>query len=639
MTLPTAFPRTRRVPRWLFVLAGVALAAVLIGLLALLVSRLRPQPEVWLHISPAAAAVEDAAAIVVSSGGWRSEEQVALCLNAPGDAACDAGSAILVESADANGNLSVSLPASPYLAEGRTALLVRGLQTDRQASRSFRVLRARESSLVLAGVPTPTAAVDLAPIAGAQVEQPPPVLAGGAWSAEYFANPNLTGTPAIVREESDLAFDWGAGAPDAVLLPDGFSARWVRRLAFPGMTHRFTVQADGGARVYIDDVLLIDLWQDDGVLATASATIDLTDGEHTVRVEYFDQTGNAAIALRWNAVDLFPDWRGEYFTNPDLAGEPALVRNDPDPNLDWGENSPAPGVIPADGFSVRWTRTVDFEPGVYRFVLTADDGGRLLVEGQAVIDAWQGPAGLTNTVDRSLSGGRYQIVVQQRDLAGPASIAAGWSPLVTPTPPEIAGVEPTAAPDIVPAPEPTVTPGGPAPAAPTDTPDAQPSVTPNPGATTPAATETTAPTSSSTASPVATGVTPNGTATAGTPTPTATPQTTGTPQFPPASVERFIEINPSVGQPGQEITITSGNWTPGTVLRVSLGEFNTPYTQATPLPGVSFTTPTDSSQSWSFRFVFPNQPPWSTQTRPVQVWVHNAGWTEWGRDQFDFDLP
>ncbi len=130
-------------------------------------------------------------------------------------------------------------------------------------------------------------------------------------------------------------------------------------------------------------------------------------------------------------------------------------------------------------------------------------------------------------------------------------------------------------------------------------------------------------------------------ATPGTPTPTATvaPQTTGTPQFPPASVERFIEINPSVGQPGQEITITSGNWTPGTVVRVSLGEFNTPYTAAVPLSGVSFTTPTDSSQSWSFRFVFPNQPPWSTQTRPVQIWVHNAAWTEWGRDQFDFDLP
>jgi hypothetical protein len=632
-------------------LAVVAAAIVIVVLLALLLRRLEPQPAVWLHMTPAAATVEDAAAIVLSSGGWGREEEVAICLNAPDDAACDAAVAILVESADDAGNLSVSLPAGPYLAEGRTAVLARGLETDRQAGRTFRVLRAPESSVVSAGVAAPTAAsaaVDLTPIAGGQISGDPASSASGAWTAEYFANPNLTGAPALVREESDLVFEWGAGAPDPTLLSDGFSARWVRRLDFPGMTHRFVVQADGGARVFVDDVLLIDLWQDDGVLATASASIDLTPGEHSVRVEYFDQTGNAAIALRWEAVDLFADWRGEYFTNPDLAGDPALVRNDPDPNLDWGEDSPAPGVIPADGFSVRWTRTLEFAPGLYRFVLTADDGGRLLVEGQAVIDAWQDTAGQTNSVDRTLSGGQYQIVVQHRDVAGPARIAAGWSPLTTPTPGQVAGLSPTAQPTVAQTPFPVVTSGDLPTATPTVTPAGLPSATLNPGATAPAATETTVATSSSTASPVATSATPNGTATTGTPvatpgtpTPTATvaPQTTGTPQFPPASVERFIEINPSVGQPGQEITITSGNWTPGTVVRVSLGEFNTPYTAAVPLSGVSFTTPTDSSQSWSFRFVFPNQPPWSTQTRPVQIWVHNAAWTEWGRDQFDFDLP
>jgi hypothetical protein len=632
------------------VLAVVATAAALIVLAALLLRRLGPQPAVWLHMTPAAATVEDAAAVVLSSGGWGSEEEVAICLNAPDDGACDAAVAILVERADDAGNLSVSLPAGPYLAEGRTAVVVRGLETDRQAGRTFRVLRAPETSVVSAGAATAPAAsptVDLTPIAGAQTPGDPASLVGGAWTAEYFANPDLTGAPAIVREEGELAFDWGAGAPDPALLPDGFSARWVRRLAFPGMTHRFVVQADGGARVFVDDVLLIDLWQDDGVLATASASIDLTPGEHTVRVEYFDQAGNAAIALRWEAIDLFPDWRGEYFTNPDLAGEPALVRNDPDPNLDWGENSPAPGVIPSDGFSVRWTRTLDFAPGLYRFILTADDGGRLLVEGQPVIEAWQDAAGETSTADRSLSGGQYQIVVQHRDLSGPARIAADWSLLAASTPVQIAGVTPTAPSGVTPTPAPVVTPS----ATPTVTPGALPSSTPNPETTTPTATETPVPTSSSTASPGAATGTPNGTVTAGatgtptttpdtpTPTATATPQTTGTPQFPPGSVERFIEINPTIGEPGQEILISSGNWAPGTVIRVSLGEFNTPYTMATPLPGVSFTTPTDSSQPWSFRFVFPNQPPWSTQTRPVQVWVHNAGWTEWGRDLFEFNLP
>ncbi len=645
MTLPNPTSRTRRFPRWLLILAGILAASLLIVLLALLLRRLGPQPELWLRIAPAAATVDDAATVALSSRGWQRNEQVAICLVAPDDAVCDEASAVLVEAADGDGNLNALLQAGPYLADGRTTFLMRSLESGQETSRTFRILRAAGAPLLAANTPVgdPAAgAPELTPIAGGQVDGAAPGPAGGAWTAEYFANPELAGPPALTRQEGDLAFDWGAGSPDPALPADGFSARWVRRADFPGMTHRFLIQADGGARLFVDDVLLIDLWQDDGVAATASASIDLTPGEHTLRVEYFDQAGNASVSLRWQAVDLYPDWRGEYFTNPDLAGQPALVRNDPEPNQDWGEGSPAPGVIPADGFSVRWTRSLDFAPGLYRFVLTADDGGRLWVEGQPVIDAWQDAAGQTTTVDRSLSGGQYQVVVEHRDVAGPARIAAGWSPLSTPPPGQIAAVSPTATPG------PAVTPGVPPTVTPAATPTGLPSATPNPAATTPPATETTAPTSSSTASPVAATVTPNGTATTstpettpGTPTPTATvtPQTTGTPQFPPGSVNRFIEINPSVGQPGDEITITSGNWSPGTVVRVSLGEFNTSYSQAVPLPGVSFTTPTDSSQSWSFRFVFPNQPPWSTQTRPVQIWVHNAAWTEWGRDQFDFDLP
>lgn len=639
MTLPTPTSSPPRLRRWLLILAGGAAAVVLILLLFLLAQRLKPQPELWLHIAPAAATVEDAATVDISSGGWQKNESVAICLNAPGDAACDQASAVQVADADAGGGLNLLLPAGSHLAEGRTTVIALGLDSGRQASRAFRVLRAANGALPVSNTPDSgdSSLVDLTPIAGEQASDESPTPMSGVWAAEYFANPELAGPPALTREESELVFDWGAGAPDPALPADGFSARWTRRLAFPGMTHQFQLQANGGARLFVDDQLLIDLWQEDGVSSTASASIDLTPGEHTLRVEYFDQSGDASIALRWQAVDLYPDWRGEYFTNPDLAGEPALVRNDPDPNMNWGEESPAPGIIPADGFSVRWSRTLDFAPGLYRFVLTADDGGRLSIEGRPVIDAWQSAAGDTITADQALSGGQYQVVVEHRDVEGPASIAIGWSPLTTPTPAPLAagGLSPT--PDATP--QPTATPAPPGVATATAT----PSATPSPENTTPAATETPAPTSSLAASPTADNGTPTSTPTANT-TPgavTSTPTTaaSASPLMTPAAGYHFIEINPSVGQPGQEITITSGNWSPGTVVRVSLGEFNTGYTQATPLPGVSFTTPLDSSQPWSFKFVFPNQPPWSTQTRPVQIWVHNAAWTEWGRDLFDFDLP
>lgn len=654
MTLPNSTSHTRRLPRWLLILAGIGAASLLIVLLGLLLRRLGPQPELWLRIAPAAATVDDAATVALSSGGWQPNEQVAICLVAPDDALCDQASAVLVEAADDAGNLNALLPAGPYLADGRTTFLLRSLEAGREASRAFRILRAASVSSLAARPPAgdPAAgAPGLPPIAGGPADGDLSQPADGVWAVEYFANSELAGPPALTRTEGDLAFDWGAGSPDPALPSDGFSARWVRSVAFPGMTHRFVVQADGGARVFVDDALLIDLWQDDGILATASASIDLTPGQHTVRVEYFDQSGNASVSLRWEEVNLYPDWRGEYFTNPDLAGQPALVRNDPEPSQDWGESSPAPGVIPADGFSVRWIRTVEFAPGLYRFELTADDGGRLLVEGQPVIDAWQDGAGQTNSVDRALAGGQYQVVVEHRDLSGPARIAVGWSQATTPAPGQIAGVAPTLASSTVATPGPVATPtsagtpGSPPSPTPTATPTGLPSATPNPAATTPAATETAAPTSSSTASPVATSGTPNGTATTGTPnatpgtpTPTATvtPQTTGTPQFPPAgSVRRLIGIAPQEGPPGQLIEIRSGDWTPGTELRVSLGQFRTSYMEAQRLGNVSFTTPVDRSQPWSFRFTLPNEPPWSTVTLPVYVWVHNASWSEWDMVEFD----
>ncbi len=536
MTFPTPETTThsRRVPRWLLVVALILAAGVLALLLAALLRSIRPESEVWLRIAPAASTLDAVTTINLGSGGWRSGEQVAICLVKPDDQACNAESAVQVEVADSAGNLESSVLAAALLAEGRTTFLARGLESGRLADRSFRVLRAPNASLASAGaVPllTPGATLDLTPIPG--------------------------------------------GQPSDVLPPAG-----------------------------------------DGLESGNVATID-------------------------PALAQFPDWRGEYFTNPDLAGEPALVRNDPDPNLNWGEGSPAPGVILPDGFSVRWSRSLNFAPGVYRFVLTAQDGGRLLVEGQPIIDAWQGAEGQMVTADQALSGGQYQIVVHFRNTAGPASISIGWSPLSTATPVQVAGVDLTPTPAIAqtpaptpaiaqtPAPAPTVTPGGPPTATPTND--------------LPGATETTLPTSSVTASAVATSPTPNGSATSqttpGTPTMTPTSVTTGTPLIPPGSVERVIEINPTIGLPGQSIEISSGNWGPGTVLRVSLGERNMPYAQVTTLPGVTFTTPIDSSQAWSFRFIYPNEPPWSNPTLPVYVWVHNADWSQWGRDVYDIERP
>ena len=57
------------------------------------------------------------------------------------------------------------------------------------------------------------------------------------------------------------------------------------------------------------------------------------------------------------------EWRGEYYNNPNLQGQPVMVRNDPSVNFDWGYGSPAPN-IPVDYFSARWTRSFNFDAGM-----------------------------------------------------------------------------------------------------------------------------------------------------------------------------------------------------------------------------------------------------------------------------------
>ena len=75
-------------------------------------------------------------------------------------------------------------------------------------------------------------------------------------------------------------------------------------------------------------------------------------------------------------------WQGEYFNNMTLSGTPALVRTDEAINFNWGGESPHPGTISSDNFSVRWTGNIDGAPGQYKFIMSTDDGGRLWVNGR-----------------------------------------------------------------------------------------------------------------------------------------------------------------------------------------------------------------------------------------------------------------
>jgi len=72
-----------------------------------------------------------------------------------------------------------------------------------------------------------------------------------------------------------------------------------------------------------------------------------------------------------------PYWQASYWNNTSLSGPPALQREEPSLDYNWGSGSPGPGVN-ADGFSARWVRYLDLAAGTYRFT-TAETLPALLV--------------------------------------------------------------------------------------------------------------------------------------------------------------------------------------------------------------------------------------------------------------------
>ena len=72
-----------------------------------------------------------------------------------------------------------------------------------------------------------------------------------------------------------------------------------------------------------------------------------------------------------------------------ICNDPAtLVRMDTNINFNWGTGSPDPSIS-ADNFTVRWTGSVQPQFNeTYTFYTTTDDGVRLWVNGQLLIDEW-----------------------------------------------------------------------------------------------------------------------------------------------------------------------------------------------------------------------------------------------------------
>ncbi|MBN1487703.1 MAG: hypothetical protein JW981_08685 [Anaerolineae bacterium] len=120
-----------------------------------------------------------------------------------------------------------------------------------------------------------------------------------------------------------------------------------------------------------------------------------------------------------------PTWHVQYWNNTSLTGTPVLDRTEENINYDWGYGSPHSSV-PTDNFSARWAKYIDVTAGTYRFVATSDDGVRVWVDNELIIDRWYDHAVETHTADKYLSAGHHWVVVEYYENGGLAVMQFQW---------------------------------------------------------------------------------------------------------------------------------------------------------------------------------------------------------------------
>lgn len=119
--------------------------------------------------------------------------------------------------------------------------------------------------------------------------------------------------------------------------------------------------------------------------------------------------------------------KGEYFNNKNLEGQPVATRIDTVLNFVWDDKAPDP-KLGTDNFSVRWTgKVIAPVTRKYSFFAAGDDGVRLYVNGQKLIDDWSDHGVTIDTAIVEMQAGKaYDLKVEYYENGGSSVFILGW---------------------------------------------------------------------------------------------------------------------------------------------------------------------------------------------------------------------
>ena len=118
--------------------------------------------------------------------------------------------------------------------------------------------------------------------------------------AEYFTNMNLEGEPVKVIVDNQINFMWNDKGPFEDFQKDNFSVRWTGYVkAEKSANFTFDVASDDGVRLYIDDQLAINDWNDHAMLTNSYSKELVADKLYMIKLEYYEKGGGAIVKFGW----------------------------------------------------------------------------------------------------------------------------------------------------------------------------------------------------------------------------------------------------------------------------------------------------------------------------------------------------